>query len=100
MFQDGGWPSFTRGQAHKPPGPYPLGLFAAPESTLALLSLAWAAPLFFGDPATEDLTGRVLQALGGMGRGLSDPRVRRAVEFLRGQIYDNGVAYLNYARRP
>ncbi len=88
---DGGWPSFTRGQAHKLAGPYPLGIFTVPETTVALLSLAWTAPLFFGDPATEDLTGRVLQALGGLGRRVDDPRIRRAVDFLRGQIFDNGV---------
>src|SRR5207253_8027610 len=57
---DGGWPSFTHGQASKKPGPYPLGIFAPPTSILALAPLAWTAPLMFGAPATEDLTGRVL----------------------------------------
>jgi len=88
---DGGWPSFTFGQAHKPAGPYPLGIFAPPTSTLGQLFLAWTAPLMFGDPATEDLTGRVLQALGDLGRRMDDPSVRRAVEFVRAQVFDNGV---------
>src|SRR5207249_2097429 len=75
---DGGWPSFTHGQAHKPAGPYPLGIIAPPASTLGLLSLAWTVPLFFGDPATEDLTGRVLQALGSLGHTIAnDPAVAR-----------------------
>ena len=88
---DGGWPSFTHGQAHKPAGPFPLGIFAAPTSTFEQLSLAWTAPLMFGDPATEDLTGRVLQMLGGLGRGLDDPSVARAVAFVRAQVFDNGA---------
>ncbi len=88
---DGGWPSFSHGQASKKPGPYPLGIFAPPTSMLALLSLAWTAPLMFGDPATEDLTGRVLSALGALGRGLDDPAVQRGVAFVRAQLFDNGA---------
>jgi squalene-hopene/tetraprenyl-beta-curcumene cyclase len=89
--KDGGWPSFTHGQASKKPGPYPLGIFAPPSSLAGQLALAWTAPLMFGDPATEDLTGRVLQMLGDQGRGLGDPSVKRAVEFVRAQVYDNGA---------
>lgn len=88
---DGGWPSFTHGQANKPPGPFPLGIFAAPSSIAGQLALAWTAPLMFGDPATEDLTGRVLQMLGGLGRGMKDPAVARAVAFVRAQVFDNGA---------
>ena len=88
---DGGWPSFTHGQAHKKPGPFPLGIFAPPTSLAGQLALAWTAPLMFGDPATEDLTGRVLQMLGGLGRRLDDPYVARAVAFVRSQLYDNGA---------
>jgi squalene-hopene/tetraprenyl-beta-curcumene cyclase len=35
------------------------------------------------DPSTPDLTGRVLEMLGHFGRGLSDPAVMRAVNYLR-----------------
>lgn len=36
------------------------------------------------DPSTADVTGRVLEALGKLGRRLGDPHVDRAVAFLRG----------------
>jgi len=35
------------------------------------------------DPSTPDLTGRVLEALGTLGRRLGDPAVDRAVDYLR-----------------
>ena len=35
------------------------------------------------DPSTADLCGRVLEALGKLGRRLGDPHVDRAVEFVR-----------------
>ena len=71
---DGGWPSFTYGQVSKPPGPFPLGIFAPPTNILSLVSLAWTAPLMFGNPATEDLTGRVLQ---GWARSAAPSTIRK-----------------------
>jgi len=88
---DGGWPSFTRGQASKPAGPYPLGTFMPSDSVQDLLIMVGSACLTFGDPATEDLTGRVLQALGLLGYRLPDPMVQKAVAFVRSQLFDNGV---------
>jgi squalene-hopene/tetraprenyl-beta-curcumene cyclase len=88
---DGGWPSFTWGQAKKPAGPYPLGIFPPPQDLFELFSLLWTAPLMLGDPSTEDLTGRVLQMLGEAGKRMDDPSVQRAVAFVRAQRFDNGV---------
>lgn len=42
------------------------------------------------DPSTADLTGRVLELLGSIGYGLSDDRVKRAVEFLKKDQKENG----------
>ena len=88
---DGGWPSFTYGQASKPAGPFPLGTFVPKDALLDILSMVGSAFLTFGDPATEDLTGRVLQALGKLGHRLPDPRIEKGVAFVRSQIFDNGV---------
>lgn len=88
---DGGWPSFTRGQASKPAGPYPLGTFMPNDALLDILSSLGSITLTIGDPSTEDLTGRVLQALGLLGYRLPDKTIARAVAFIRTQIFDNGV---------
>jgi squalene-hopene/tetraprenyl-beta-curcumene cyclase len=47
-------------------------------------------PPELGDPSTEDLTGRILDALGRLGFTAADPAPRRAIEFLRAQQCDNG----------
>ena len=86
---DGGWPSFQHGLAGKPPGAImtrPLSL----RSPLARLRLAIDPPADFGDPATEDVTGRVLFGLGRSGLRSDDPTVARALQFLREQQCMNG----------
>jgi squalene-hopene/tetraprenyl-beta-curcumene cyclase len=88
---DGGWPSFGHGLPSKPPGPYSLGLYLPSSSLAELLSILRNAPLLFGDPSTEDVTGRVLQALGMLGYTVKDAAVARAVAFVRSQVFDNGV---------
>lgn len=42
------------------------------------------------DPSTPDLTGRVLESLGKLGRRVGDPAVDRAVEYLRGSQQPDG----------
>lgn len=88
---DGGWPSFTHDQGSKPPGPYPLGTFMPNDVLQDVLTFVLGGTEMFRDPSTEDLTGRVLQALGLLGYRLPDPMVQRAVEFVRSQVFDNGV---------
>jgi len=88
---DGGWPAFTHGQASKPAGPYPLGTYMPSDLLSQILVFVGQAGLFFGDPATEDLTGRVVEAFGLLGRRLPSPVIQRALAFLRSQIFENGV---------
>lgn len=88
---DGGWPSFTHGLASKAPGPYSLGTYMPQSPMQQLAVLLRNAPLLFGDPSTEDVTGRVLQALGMLGYRKDVPAIARAIQFLRAQVYDNGV---------
>ncbi|HEY0712378.1 MAG TPA: oxygenase MpaB family protein, partial [Polyangia bacterium] len=81
---DGGWPSFQHGLPSKTPGPImtkPLSL----RPLLMRLRLALDPPAEAGDPATEDVTGRVLHGLGQSGLRVNDPMVARAVQFLREQ---------------
>jgi squalene-hopene/tetraprenyl-beta-curcumene cyclase len=42
-----------------------------------------------GDPASEDLTGRVLMGLGALGRHAGDSTVDKAIAFLKQQVYTN-----------
>jgi squalene-hopene/tetraprenyl-beta-curcumene cyclase len=42
------------------------------------------------DPSTADIAGRVLEVLGMLGFGMSDPAVRRAIGFLRRDQEDDG----------
>jgi squalene cyclase len=86
---DGGWPSFQHGLAGKPPGPI-MTKPASLRSPLARLRLAIDPPADFGDPATEDVTGRVLFGLGRAGLRTGDPAVERALNFLREQQCMNG----------
>jgi hypothetical protein len=60
------------------------------RSPLARLRLALDPPVDFGDPATEDVTGRVLFGLGRSGLRAGDPAVEQALRFLREQQCMNG----------
>ena len=88
---DGGWPSFSRGQSSKPAGPFPLTQANPDLHPLAALQLMLHVPPQFADTSLEDVTGRVLQALGRLGFRASDARVARAIGFLHSQIDVNGV---------
>src|SRR5690606_37536129 len=82
---DGGWSAFVWNLGKKPPGPI---MSQAPHIDLSSLwSMAGAflsPPAVTQDPSTEDVTARVLHALGQLGeRQSSSPAVARAVEFLK-----------------
>lgn len=83
---DGGWPAFQWGLPSKPRGPilvhYPH--FERGKS-LSEVSTLLKNALLFGDPATEDITGRTLFALGELGYTKDSPVVRRAIAFLEAQ---------------
>jgi squalene-hopene/tetraprenyl-beta-curcumene cyclase len=88
---DGGWSAFVHGLPAKRPGP----LFAGPvevslDDPLAALRTLLDPPREFGDPSTEDLTGRVLDGLGRIGLTTASPSVGRAIEFLKAQQFDHG----------
>jgi squalene cyclase len=87
---DGGWPSYQHGLPSKPPGPIMTEVPVPPEGTSALLEAVLRPMPELGDPATEDLTGRALHALGLAGARSGDPAVARAIAFLRHQQAENG----------
>lgn len=88
---DGGWPAFARGQRGKDPGPFPISALDPPTGLGETLKMMLEPPIQLGDPATEDLTGRVLQGLGALGVRADDRRVAPAVRFLRAQLDRNGA---------
>lgn len=88
---DGGWPAFARGQRGKAPGPFPISALDPPSTLVDTLKMMIEPPIQLGDPSTEDLTGRVLQALGVLGGRANDRRIAPAVRFLRDQLASNGA---------
>ncbi|MEE9385149.1 MAG: oxygenase MpaB family protein [Nannocystaceae bacterium] len=89
---DGGWGAFAHGLPGKPSGPIDVRAHLSLPSTLSeKLTMATSPPLLFGDPSTEDVTGRVLWALGDLGYDMSSAVIRRAVGFLRGQQTPTGA---------
>lgn len=89
---DGGWSAFVWGLPGKPPGP----IMQAPVriDLSSLLSMAGAIidpPPVTGDPSTEDVTARVLHAMGHLGQTVtSSPAIQNAVAFLQKQQASNG----------
>jgi squalene-hopene/tetraprenyl-beta-curcumene cyclase len=88
---DGGWPSFAWGHRSKKPGPTPLKAWQLDPGPKDLLTTLMEPPLGFDDPACEELTGRVLIALGLCGYTRDNPEVRRAIAFLKAQRTQDGV---------
>lgn len=88
---DGGWPAFSRGHRGKPAGPFPISALDPPTGLLANIKMILDPPVQLGDPSTEDLTGRVLQALGVLGGRAGDRRIAPALRFLRAQVDTNGA---------
>lgn len=90
---DGGWSAFVWNLGKKPPGPI---MKEAPHIDLSSLwSMAGAflvPPPVTQDPSTEDVTARVLHAMGHLGETIvSSPAVVRAVDFLKQQQWVNGA---------
>ncbi len=89
---DGGWAAFVWGLPGKPPGaimksPRRMSLQSPFDLARLLIDPSGDA----GDPSTEDLTARVLHGLGHTGYSAADPRIARAIEFLRVQQCDTGA---------
>ena len=61
------------------------------DSLRALAELVASPPPEFGDPATADLTGRVLWGLGECGVRADDPTVARAITFLERDACPTGA---------
>jgi squalene cyclase len=88
---DGGWASFQTGLPGKTRGPIMTAPPAVPDEGLwSYLNLLRDPPPELGDPATEDVTGRVLFGLGRSGSTCAEREIGRAVEFLRLQQDANG----------
>ena len=90
---DGGWSAFVWNLGTKPAGPI---MSKAPHidlsSVWSMAGAFFSPPPVTQDPSTEDVTGRVLHALGQLGeRANSSPSVARAVEFLKKQQWTNGA---------
>jgi hypothetical protein len=89
---DGGWAAFQHGFPSKPPGAFMTGPPPLPKNgVLDRWDFLIDPPAELGDPATEDLTGRVLFALGHAGMAAYDPPIQRAVEFLSRMQMDSGA---------
>lgn len=94
---DGGWPSFFWGHPSKRPGPIMLRPLRLDFSELPAVDVsAWMRKIaeaaeHLGDPATEDVTSRVLTALGRSGTNASAPEARRALDFLHAQQCPSGA---------
>ena len=88
---DGGWPSFTWGQKSKPPGPLYTQPMVAPEGLVEQMKYFLDPPLELVDPALEDETGRILNALIAIGIEPDEQPIRKAVTFLKNQVGSNGA---------
>jgi len=94
---DGGWPSFFWGHPSKRPGPIMLRPLRLDFSELPAADVsAWVRKIaeaseHLGDPATEDVTSRVLTALARSGTNASAPEAQRALEFLHAQQCPSGA---------
>lgn len=89
---DGGWGAFAHNLGSKPPGPmFEKPLVLEKPTPLYMMKMFLNTPVEWQDPATEGLTGRVLCALGALGKDSKDPSVDRALKFLKQQVADNGA---------
>jgi squalene-hopene/tetraprenyl-beta-curcumene cyclase len=94
---DGGWPSFFWGHPGKRPGPIMLRPLRLDFSELRAADVsAWLRKIaeaseHLSDPATEDVTSRVLSALARSGTAASAPAAQRALAFLHSQQCPSGA---------
>ena len=84
---DGGWASYQHDLPSKPSGRFMAAAPPAPATTtFEQVKYLMDPPPEIGDPATEDVTGRVLFALGRNGvTANQSPEVKQAVAFLEHQ---------------
>ena len=89
---DGGWASFQSGLPSKPARPFP------PDRLPCRRIPSWHVwdfllnpPPELGDPAVEDVTGRVLFALGNAGMRAYEAPIARAIEFLKRNQLESGA---------
>ncbi|MEZ4299354.1 MAG: oxygenase MpaB family protein [Polyangiaceae bacterium] len=83
---DGGWPAFQQGLTSKPRGPFLVSYPVFERGNLLQdLETALRNTPVFGDPATEDITGRTLFALAQHGYTRDSPVVQKAIAFLIAQ---------------
>jgi squalene cyclase len=84
---DGGWASYQPGLPGKKRGAIMTKVPEAPPSDnfLKQVEVTLNPDPALGDPATEDVTARVLFALGKSGLTAKDPAVARAIQFLINQ---------------
>lgn len=94
---DGGWPGMAYGLRSKAPGPLYDKPMVLPKTPLELLKLFIKPPVEFGDPATADLTGRVLCGLKYFDYRKGDPVVDKAIGFCRYQRNQSGVWWGRWA---
>ncbi|MCP3142069.1 oxygenase MpaB family protein [Pyxidicoccus xibeiensis] len=89
---DGGWGGFAWGLPSKAPGPAMRQPFTLPPITkpCELIDVFLYPPVVLGDPSTEDLSARAIDALLSTGDTPSAPAVQKAIGFLREQQCDFG----------
>lgn len=88
---DGGWAAYQQGLPGKKPGAIMTGDREVLASDLvSCVQLFRDPPPEFGDPATEDLTARVLFGLGRTGSRATDDPIVRALAFLKTMQDTNG----------
>lgn len=88
---DGGWASFTYGLPSKPAGPIMTEPMVIPfDEPLKLIEMLLCPPLAAGDPATEDVTARVIHGLALTGQK-QHRSVRRGLRFLRSKADSDGA---------
>lgn len=90
---NGGWSAFVWDLGTKPPGPVMEKQVKVDlANQLAMVPLVIDPPPFVQDPATEDVTSRILHGLAQVGEKYnSSPPVQRAVEFLKKQQTASGA---------
>ncbi|NUO50436.1 MAG: hypothetical protein HOV80_16400, partial [Polyangiaceae bacterium] len=88
---DGGWSAFVHGLPGKPTGPIMTTPLSAPTSLSGLMKLVRTPLYAFGDPSTEDVTGRVLRALGNRRVARRPAAIARGRAFLERQQCKSGA---------
>jgi squalene cyclase len=94
---EGGWASFVHALPAKAAGP----MMKRPasvrlDSLAATFRVLLSPPVELGEPATEDLTARVLLGLGAIGYTARAPEVEQALHFLQAQQCPDGAFWARW----